>query len=778
MLRLRRHRGGRVSGDASKYVELTTSQYRDKPKFTAMVEGVAQPFADTAEFLEGFAALFDLDTADGPQLDAIGLWIGASRDLEIPISNVYFSFDTPGLGFDEGLWNGAPTEYVTAATSYDGVADFYRRSAAFDDAPVAARSIVLSAFFNVGAVSTGAGTFFAQTFGSIIHYDTFSPPTLDEPYVFSNMYDDADYVGATETLRLFIGAAASGVSPPFVAVDVPIPDLSDGWHSVIAAVDLQTGEYSIYLDDVLMPTDGSGYTNVSQVPFTVDATEQLEWNLGMRHFIRDTPPLDSSAGYFPGCISEVWFDLTETEAPDFSVTANRRLFVSADNKPVNKGFDGSLPFGSRPIFYSTFGNGSNSGYGGDFDAVGAPGVCVSSPSPGQTYNTTATNYDGATDYYRRESAIDDVPSATRSLVVTGWFNVGAQVPNDGSFFQQIIGSVIHYTSISPVVIPEPYLAVSMYDDSGYVGATDALRFLVSVVKNGSSYITVDMKMQDISDGWHSFVAEVDCETGDSSIYVDDEPLEDDGLVTSSGVPFTADFTIPEEWSVAERHTIIDSLAFDSESWFLAGCLSEVWLDLTTDAIPDFSVEANRRKFVSADLNPVYPGPHGEYPFGSMPAIYLPSGNGTNRGYAGDLAPVGTPAACTTSPGPAEIDYIVGLGDEAYRTLLRARILRNHWDGTIEGAYEIWDTVFDGTGYELFIIDHQDMSMTLGLLYEGTIDAVTLALFTGGYLTVKPAGVRIRDYIVASGMPPIFALDQEGDTFAGLDEGSWAESVFS
>ncbi len=121
--------------------------------------------------------------------------------------------------------------------------------------------------------------------------------------------------------------------------------------------------------------------------------------------------------------------------------------------------------------------------------------------------------------------------------------------------------------------------------------------------------------------------------------------------------------------------------------------------------------------------------------------------------------------------------IIVLDDDAYRILLRAKILNNHWDGSIPHAYEIWDTAFAGTGYTLFIVDHGDLSMTLGLLFDGdTIDAVVLALFTGGYLNVKPAGVRIRDYIVASARPPIFALDEEGSSFAGLDEGSWAESV--
>lgn len=121
--------------------------------------------------------------------------------------------------------------------------------------------------------------------------------------------------------------------------------------------------------------------------------------------------------------------------------------------------------------------------------------------------------------------------------------------------------------------------------------------------------------------------------------------------------------------------------------------------------------------------------------------------------------------------------VIELDDDHYRLLLKARVLNNHWDGTIEHAYAIWDTLFDGTGLIVFIIDHGDLTMTMGLLTPADeIDALLVAMFTGGFLSVKPAGVRIRDYIVASARPPIFSLDEEGTSFAGLDEGSWAESL--
>lgn len=89
--------------------------------------------------------------------------------------------------------------------------------------------------------------------------------------------------------------------------------------------------------------------------------------------------------------------------------------------------------------------------------------------------------------------------------------------------------------------------------------------------------------------------------------------------------------------------------------------------------------------------------------------------------------------------------LVNLADDDYRILLKSRILNNHWDGSIPSAYAIWDALFAGTGYQLFIIDYGDLSMTMGLNVSGPLSAPVQAMFTGGYLTVKPAGIRIRDY---------------------------------
>jgi hypothetical protein len=90
--------------DVSTYTELVTAEHADKPKFMAMVSAVAGCFVNAQNFVESMPVAFDLDTAVGSQLDILGLWIGVSRRIKVPVANVYFSWDTDGVGWDQGVW--------------------------------------------------------------------------------------------------------------------------------------------------------------------------------------------------------------------------------------------------------------------------------------------------------------------------------------------------------------------------------------------------------------------------------------------------------------------------------------------------------------------------------------------------------------------------------------------------------------------------------------------------------------------------------------------------
>ena len=114
--------------------------------------------------------------------------------------------------------------------------------------------------------------------------------------------------------------------------------------------------------------------------------------------------------------------------------------------------------------------------------------------------------------------------------------------------------------------------------------------------------------------------------------------------------------------------------------------------------------------------------------------------------------------------------LVSLPDENYRVLLKARIVVNQWNGTIPDAYDAWDILFAGTGYNI-LIENQSSTMHIILALTGPYpDAITLALFLGGYLSVKPAGVEVDSYEINSF--PYFALDTNTLPFGGLDVGAF------
>lgn len=90
----------------SKYTDLITNYHSQKPLFVNHVDLITRPLTDTANAMTAFITEFDIDEASGVQLDILGKWIGRTRVVSQPISGIYFSFDTDGLGFDQGVWQG------------------------------------------------------------------------------------------------------------------------------------------------------------------------------------------------------------------------------------------------------------------------------------------------------------------------------------------------------------------------------------------------------------------------------------------------------------------------------------------------------------------------------------------------------------------------------------------------------------------------------------------------------------------------------------------------
>lgn len=128
---------------------------------------------------------------------------------------------------------------------------------------------------------------------------------------------------------------------------------------------------------------------------------------------------------------------------------------------------------------------------------------------------------------------------------------------------------------------------------------------------------------------------------------------------------------------------------------------------------------------------------------------------------GSWSPAGVPATITILP------------DDAYLTLIRAKIAANQWDGTTNGAYRIWDAVFPN--FTILIDDLQNMSYNMAFV-GGIVDSLTLALIQGGYIPLRPEGVLINEYLVPIDSNPLFGWDIENAYLKGWDEGSWAKIV--
>jgi hypothetical protein len=124
---------------------------------------------------------------------------------------------------------------------------------------------------------------------------------------------------------------------------------------------------------------------------------------------------------------------------------------------------------------------------------------------------------------------------------------------------------------------------------------------------------------------------------------------------------------------------------------------------------------------------------------------------------------------------AKPTQVTSLPDDAFRTLIRTKIAANHWDGTTTGAYKIWDGIF--TEFTILIQDNQNMTYGLAVV-GGIVDSLTLALLTGGYIPLKPEGIRINEYYVSVDTNPVFGWDVESTVLGGWDQASWVREILT
>lgn len=115
--------------------------------------------------------------------------------------------------------------------------------------------------------------------------------------------------------------------------------------------------------------------------------------------------------------------------------------------------------------------------------------------------------------------------------------------------------------------------------------------------------------------------------------------------------------------------------------------------------------------------------------------------------------------------------ISSLDDNDYRDIIRAKILSNHWDGTVSEVKNILDAFFLPRGIDILIHDRQDMSMMLVVPGERP-NLLLLSIMDGAYIPVKPVGVKVNYILPSVSNQPLFGFDMDNSTVAGLDTGTW------
>ncbi len=155
----------------SDYLKLVTRLHASQPNYNAMLSAVLQPFSDLQAFLNALPAQFDIDQAIGAQLDIVGQWVGQSRNIAVPLPNIFFSWDSANLakGWDRGIWKG-PFTSINGLSALDD--DTYR---------LLLQTIVLANGWGgtIATAQTILNNFFASypaTFVFIDDHTTFSQP--------------------------------------------------------------------------------------------------------------------------------------------------------------------------------------------------------------------------------------------------------------------------------------------------------------------------------------------------------------------------------------------------------------------------------------------------------------------------------------------------------------------------------------------------------------------------------------------------------------------------
>lgn len=229
-------------------------------------------------------------------------------------------------------------------------------------------------------------------------------------------------------------------------------------------------------------------------------------------------------------------------------------------------------------------------------------------SKGPTYLTTASDYDGTNDYALRGANLTGAADG-KVYTLAFWLNLDADGSNETIFQTEQLAIQVLKQSVNRILVTQYESGAGLLTQ--VFGSTNTLN---------------------AADGW---------------VWV--------------GIAFNTDATTyiyHGDTQIATKTLAGQTMAMTATNWAIGainsgggvrlnGCLSEFWY---AQEYVDFSVEANRRKFISNSGKPVSLGEDGSAPTGTQPLIYAPDGDpSTNLGSGGDFTITGALTECASSP---------------------------------------------------------------------------------------------------------------------------------
>ena len=156
-----------------------------------------------------------------------------------------------------------------------------------------------------------------------------------------------------------------------VSLTTAASTVTNSWTHILASWDINSATYNIYLNDAVSNDGTSGLF-----------TEAMDYNNVTAAVVG---ALGAGTFKITSLMAEFYF--APGQYLDFSVTNNRRRFITSSLKPVYLGADGSAPTGTAPAVYLHLGPAetvanfaTNRGTGGDFTITGALAAGSTSPS--------------------------------------------------------------------------------------------------------------------------------------------------------------------------------------------------------------------------------------------------------------------------------------------------------------------------------------------------------------------------------------------------------------